>query len=139
MNCNFHDHERYDSCLINIDGTHMVFGKLISVLGVLVNGQEHLLSVVLPYDRKLQEQGDIQLQRSKKRRDKDLRLHRVRARRMKDSVVMFAATILRGALLAPDHTCDAGDEYFVVDVVDQDMWLRMKQIKSNIMVEAPLH
>ncbi|KAH6880555.1 hypothetical protein BKA70DRAFT_1447132 [Coprinopsis sp. MPI-PUGE-AT-0042] len=75
MNRNFHKKERYDSCLLNVDGTHVVFGQMVAVLGVMVKDTEHLLAVVLPYDEKLTEQGDLALQRERKRRDKDLRFH----------------------------------------------------------------
>jgi hypothetical protein len=139
MNRNFHNQERYDSCLLNVDGTHAVFGQMVAVLGVIVDGEEHLVSIVLPYDRKLSEEGNPALQRTRRYRDKDMRFHRVRSRRMKDAVVVFSETILRGALLVLDHTCPYDDELLVVDVVDQDMWLRMKEIKPHIMVDAPLH
>ncbi|KAH6895078.1 hypothetical protein BKA70DRAFT_1570479 [Coprinopsis sp. MPI-PUGE-AT-0042] len=134
MNRNFHSKERYDSCLLNVDDTRVVFGQMVAVLGVMVSNKEHLLAVVLPYDEKLSEQGDLALQRLRKQRDKDLRFHRLRARNMKKSTVVFAASILRGALLVSDYSCPHGDEYLVVDVVDQDMWLRMKTMKPHIMM-----
>lgn len=139
MNKKFHNKERYDSCLLNVDGTHAIFGQMLALLGVMVDDKEHLVALVLPYDEKLSEQGDTLLQRERKRRDKDLRFHRLRARAMKKATVVPAASILRGALLVPDYSCPHQDEYLVVDVVDQDMWLRMKKIGSNIMINAPLH
>jgi hypothetical protein len=139
MNSKFHNNERYDSCILNVDDTHVVFGQLIAVLGVMVGNKEHLLAIVLPYDEKLSEQGNVTLQRERKRRDKDLRFHRLRACKMKKPTVVFATSILRGALLVPDHSCPHSDEYLVFDVVDQDMWLRMKTMTPNIMINSPLH
>ena len=61
--------------------------------------------------------------------DHDLGLCRLRSRRKNDepSRLIPAEWIIRGALIVKDHGCEMGDEYFVVDVVDSDMFLRCKE------------
>ncbi|KAJ6603952.1 hypothetical protein B0H10DRAFT_1821857 [Mycena sp. CBHHK59/15] len=55
-----------------------------------------------------------------------LRLHRVRAKPRKDAEIISAHSIVRGALLAPDF--DSADEFFVVDIADTDISLRLKSL-----------
>jgi hypothetical protein len=37
-------------------------------------------------------------------------------------------SIVRGALISKDYGAEYGDEYLVVDVVDFDLWLRLKTL-----------
>ncbi|KAJ7265517.1 hypothetical protein C8J57DRAFT_992587, partial [Mycena rebaudengoi] len=59
-------------------------------------------------------------------KDKALGFYRVRAKPRQNSEFISVHSIVRGALLVP-----AGDrhgEYLVVDVVDEDMFLRLKSM-----------
>jgi len=37
-------------------------------------------------------------------------------------------TVIRGGLLAPD-LASRGGEFLVVDVIDEDMWMRLKDVE----------
>lgn len=128
MNASYHGRERFDCGLFSVYGDKFIFAQMVAVLGVDVDGVEFLVSVILPYDEKLTGSS-----RTTRQRDRDLRFHRVRARpRRSDSAVILARTLVRGALLVPDFAEKwPGDEYIVVDVVDADMWLRMKDLSGK--------
>ncbi|KAJ3540473.1 hypothetical protein NMY22_g4276 [Coprinellus aureogranulatus] len=128
MNASFHSRERFDCGLFSVYGHSFVFAQMVAVLGVELDGVEYLVAVILPYDEKLT--GST---REKQQRDRDLMFHRLRARpRKADSAVVLARTLVRGALLVPDFAEKwPGDEYLVMDVVDADMWLRMKDIRGR--------
>ncbi|KAJ6613822.1 hypothetical protein B0H10DRAFT_1804753, partial [Mycena sp. CBHHK59/15] len=51
---------------------------------------------------------------------------RVRTKPRKDAEIISAHSIVRGALLAPDF--DSADEFFVVDIADTDISLRLKSL-----------
>lgn len=63
---------------------------------------------------------------TRRRMDKELGLCRVRSDGRRRPSVILAQSILRGALLyrVPDHASD----YYVIDSIDADMFLRMQQI-----------
>lgn len=135
MNASFHGRERFDCGLFSVYGDSFIFAQMVAVLGVEVDGVEHLLSLILPYDEKTTGSA-----REKVRRDRDLMFHRVRARSRKaDSAVVLARTLVRGALLVPDFSEKwPGDEYLVVDVVDADMWLRMKDLTGRFAMRVSI-
>ena len=60
-----------------------------------------------------------------RRKDKDLGLYRVRVKANPYDIISVQS-IVRGALLVQDS--DNPDDYFVVDTVDADMFLRMKSL-----------
>ena len=61
-------------------------------------------------------------------RDDTLRLTRLCPRRQTETVVIDVKTIIRGGLLAPDKA-SRGGEFLVVDVIDKDMWMRLKDVE----------
>lgn len=61
--------------------------------------------------------------------DRDLHFTRLRARHRSQAVFIGIESIVRGALLAKDHAVNAGDEYLVIEPIDQDFWWRMKSLK----------
>lgn len=67
-------------------------------------------------------------------RDDILRLTRVSPRRRILSVVIDTSTIIRGALLTPDISSQAG-EYLVVNTIDEDMWRRLKSVVLQLNVK----
>jgi hypothetical protein len=136
MNPLFHNKERFDCCLIRVDDK-FIFAQMVCILGVVHDGKEYLLTVVVPYDEPLVE-TDPALTRIKNKRDKDLRFIRVRSRPTKNFEVIFAGSIVRGALLARDYSCTNGDDHLVIDVVDPDMWLRMKRDQHLLTTKAAL-
>ncbi|KZP33132.1 hypothetical protein FIBSPDRAFT_721438, partial [Athelia psychrophila] len=58
--------------------------------------------------------------------DKELGMIRVRSHPRKDSTFIFVDSIIRGAMLVSTFDDRVSDECFVVDSVDTDMFLRLK-------------
>jgi hypothetical protein len=59
-----------------------------------------------------------------RQRDKDLNFHRLRARPQAESVFISIRSISRAAFIVPENTRDG--DFLVVDVVDTDMFLRIR-------------
>ncbi|KAH6871585.1 hypothetical protein BKA70DRAFT_1130952 [Coprinopsis sp. MPI-PUGE-AT-0042] len=137
MNQKFHDQERYDSCLIDVDGRRQVFAQMVVILGMMVSGQEVLLLVLIPYDDTLTEASGAAT-RAKARRDEAFEFIRVRQRLQAKAVVVFAETIIRGALLVKDFSNEAGRDFLVVDIVDADMFMRMKRDRHLLATNVSL-
>ncbi|KAG1870895.1 hypothetical protein F4604DRAFT_1583497 [Suillus subluteus] len=115
----FHGHERRDCALIRTqdkDGNDRnIFVKLLFVFKHTVGERTLDLALVLPMDA------------SPRRRllDRDLRLTRLCARPAASSEFITLHSIIRGALLVPDF--DNHGDYFLVDYVDTDMFLRVQR------------
>ncbi|KAG1776116.1 hypothetical protein EV702DRAFT_1180116 [Suillus placidus] len=115
----FHGHERHDCALIRTqdkDGhDKYIFIKLLFMFKHTVGSHTLDLALVLPMDA------------SPRWRllDRDLRLTRLRARPAASSEFITLHSIIRGALLVPDF--DNNGDYFLVDYVDTDMFLRIQR------------
>jgi hypothetical protein len=96
------------------------FARLVGVFCCSVGENELSLALIHPYD------AGIGVRRS---RDIDLGLWRVRAKPRSSSEFIFAHTIIRGAALASDP--ETTGDYFVMDTIDADMFLRMKTLQAN--------
>lgn len=66
---------------------------------------------------------------SRRSMDRDLGLTRLRARPLASSEFISLQSIVRGALLVPDY--DNNGDFFLVDLVDTDMFLRAKSLRSR--------
>jgi hypothetical protein len=95
-----------------------MLAQLLEVFGITFRGREYYMALILPFDRPVPLLN--------RRRDKDLRLTRVRSRKRSESAVVDTETIIRGALLTQE--CDHPDEYFILDAIDDDFWWRMKSV-----------
>ena len=117
LRCNksFFGHERRDHVIIKSGHSHS-FARLLHMFQVTVGTRTHALAYVKPYSRP---PGML------RRKDKDLGLYRVRSYPNKYEIISLES-VVRGALLAPDS--DNPEDYFVVDTVDTDMFLRMKSL-----------
>ena len=60
-------------------------------------------------------------------RDKALRFTRVQARPRASTVIIDTCSIIRGGLLVRDFA-SPGNEYLVIEFIDEDMWSRLKNI-----------
>ena len=96
-----------------------IFGRLLFVFTFVEGGTTYPLALIHPYDAALGPQ---------RRKDRDLGLIRVRARPRASAEFISVHSIIRGAYIVQDSS-DAND-FFIVDVVDTDMFLRMKKIRS---------
>lgn len=121
LRCNpsFHNHERYDGAVVQTTAGN-IFVRLIYVFTCKIEDTVHPFALVQALDVGIG-------QRSAK--DKALGFYRVRERRRQESEFISVQSILRGALLAPDFS-KRGD-YLVVDIVDSDMFLRLKKMYPN--------
>lgn len=119
--CNpkFHGHPRYDFVIANL-GRGLVFAQLVFVFTCKVSGQNYRLALVQPLSKPSRATA--------KEADRVASIHRWHARDRKSCEVIPLDCIVRGALLVKD-TKYKGD-YFVIDTLDGDMYLRVKQRSS---------
>ncbi|KAF6755045.1 hypothetical protein DFP72DRAFT_1123733 [Ephemerocybe angulata] len=134
VRCNplFHQAARYDSVMIQTDTpTKPLFARLLHLF-TIANSKDPKspripLALILPYDGVVpQRQAD---------KDAFLGLHRVRPKGSGIPEIVFARTILRGTLLIPafsDATYIYASDHFVFDILDSDMFLRMKEISDSM-------
>ncbi|KAJ7102054.1 hypothetical protein C8R44DRAFT_747072 [Mycena epipterygia] len=116
LRCNpsFHGHSRYDGALFKTTDGH-IFVQLIYMFSCTVEKKSHPFGLVLPLDT-----------RAIGRKDRLLRFHRVHAKPRKNAEFISVHSIIRGVLLAPDF--DNYGEFFIVDIVDTDISLRLKDM-----------
>ncbi|KAJ7280986.1 hypothetical protein C8J57DRAFT_1564409 [Mycena rebaudengoi] len=112
----FYGHPRYDVVIIKtVSGT--MFARLIFVFGFKVKDKIHCFALIQPLDS-----GTGPLSP----KDKALGFYRVREKPRRDSEFIPVESIIRGALLASDP--DKNGDFLVVDVVDNDMFLRLQSM-----------
>lgn len=117
---------RYDGVVYLVDGqdgtpqAQYGFGLLMFVFVLDVRGVGAVPFAMIEH---------MTVPNERRRMDKELGLCRVRSQGRQSSAVILAQSILRGALLyrVPEHTSD----YYVIDTVDADMFLRMKDVFST--------
>lgn len=114
LRCNesFHRQPRYDHVLVVTEGRPF-FAQLLSLFEIQTNTRSHALALVRVYGRP---PGSI------RRKDKDLGLYHVRVK-SSPYVIIPLESIVHGVLLVED--ADIQGDYFVVDTVDGDIFLRM--------------
>ncbi|KAJ7038856.1 hypothetical protein C8F04DRAFT_950739 [Mycena alexandri] len=112
----FHGRSRFDGALV-LTATGNIFVKLIYVFQVALDGKNYPFALVQPLDAPL---GRILA------KDKVLKLFRVRAKPRQAAEFISVHSIVRGAVLVPDSERDG--DYFIMDVVEGDMFLRMKDM-----------
>jgi len=117
LRCNesFHGRPRYDHILVATENGHF-FARILRLFQIAFGDQTHPIAYVRSYCRP---SGQV------RRKDKDLGLYRVRVKANPYDIISVQS-IVRGALLVQDS--DNPDDYFVVDTVDADMFLRMKSL-----------
>jgi hypothetical protein len=90
---------------------------LIFVFVTKIDDTKHPWAFIQPYDSPIRGLTD---------KEKDLELYRVRAQSRGSAEFVDARSIIRGVLLVP--TFEKEDDYFVFDVLDTDIFLRMKEL-----------
>jgi hypothetical protein len=98
-----------------VDGN--VFAQLVFLFECVVGDTTYPLVLIQPFDAHI---GPRQ------KKDGDLCLYRVRAKPRIACEFISAYSIIRGALLVQDY--DRSSDFFIIDVIDTDMFLRMKAI-----------
>ncbi|EPQ59138.1 hypothetical protein GLOTRDRAFT_103193 [Gloeophyllum trabeum ATCC 11539] len=115
----FYRHERYDTVIVSTVAGN-IFAKLVYVFTCMVEGRSYPLALVQPLDAA---SGIL------RQTDKDLGFHRLREKHRIDSEFISLETIVRGAFVAPDF--NRSGDFFPVDVIDGDMFLRLKEMYNN--------
>jgi hypothetical protein len=120
LRCNpqFSGHPRYDFVIAN-GSQGCTFVQLVFVFVCQVGGQDYRLVLVQPLEKS--PRANV------KKVDKDLSIFRWRVRARTRCEVIPLDSIVRGAVLVKD-TDYAGD-YFVIDTLDEDMYLRIRQLR----------
>ncbi|KAA1480067.1 hypothetical protein DENSPDRAFT_789887, partial [Dentipellis sp. KUC8613] len=116
----FNKHQRYDFVIVDAI-PKPIFAQLLMIFTCTVLGSDFAIAFIRPLNARgiSQKQKDI---------DDNLDLHRVRSKPMADSGFIFVRSIQRGALLIndPDHWPEF--DFFVVDTIDGDMFLRCQEL-----------
>jgi hypothetical protein len=120
----FHNHPRYDCVVVKVSGglgqpPKFIFAQLCFIFQCNVGTAKYHMALIQSYDAL---PGTTY-----RRRDNALRFHRVRSNPRGFSEFISVESIIRGALLVQAY--GSAEEFLVVDVVDGDMWLRMKEMK----------
>ncbi|KAI6157711.1 hypothetical protein BKA82DRAFT_131015 [Pisolithus tinctorius] len=113
---NFHGRPRYDCVLIKTQQKD-IFGRLILLFQCVVGEEAFPLALIQPFDAPTGQ---------RLHKDKHLNFWRVHEQPHMSSEIISVHSIIRSALLYPDHTRPG--EYLVVDTVDTDMFLRVQMM-----------
>lgn len=127
----FHHEPRYDHIIFQT-AEGLIFARLIFLFTCVIDKATYPIALVQPSDAPIGQRT---------RKDKDFGLYRVRARPRASTEFISVQSIIRGALLTKDAAA-ASSEYndsFVVDVIDADMFLRMKAMNKGEQPEHHLH
>ncbi|KAG1896735.1 uncharacterized protein F5891DRAFT_1245689 [Suillus fuscotomentosus] len=116
----FYGSPRYDCVIVNTANTPF-FARLIYMFTCLVGGTEFPLALIQPYD--------VGIANSRRRRDNDMGLWRMRAKPRSSSEIISVRSIVRGAALTRNPETDG--DYFVIHTVDTDMFLRVKALQAS--------
>ena len=119
LRCNpsFNGEERYDFVITNVP-QERTFAQLVFAFVCRVGGLAYHLAIIRPSDKVSRS--------STKKVDKDLSIHRRQIRSRSRCEVVPLDCIVRGAVLVKDPNY-SGD-YFILDTLDEDMFLRVKQL-----------
>ena len=114
-NPNFYGKARYDFVIVDT-APGIIFAQLLSMFLCVVDNKVYPLALIHPYD--------AGIQGPRRRKDKELELLRVRVKPRVEAEFISLHSVIRGALLIQDF--DSDSDYFVVDTVDTDMFLRLR-------------
>jgi len=103
-----------------VDRNQCIFVQLLYIFQVQYLEKTFNLVLALPLDAPRLVEN--------RTRDNILRLTRIRPRRKIETIIIDANIIIRGGLVAPDLSSKGG-ELLVVDVIDEDMWTRLKAVE----------
>ncbi|KAG2103089.1 uncharacterized protein F5147DRAFT_580627 [Suillus discolor] len=113
----FHNLPQYDCIIVNTT-TGVFFARLLFLFTCNVNDTSYPIALVHSYDADTHQTCF---------KDKHLKFWRVRSQpRETASEFILAESIIRGVALAPDPTIPG--DFLVMDTVDSDIFLRMKQM-----------
>ena len=94
--------------------------NIICIFNYRIDNKDYPTALVQPYDAKV---GRLY------RKDIDLGFLRVRAKPISAPEFISIRSIIRGAVLVPAF--DKKEDYLVMDVLDADMFVRIRKIQKN--------
>lgn len=112
----FHGNPRFDHIIVKTASGH-IFAQLVFLFNCVVDGTTYPIALIQPFDAPA---GPRQS------KDKDLCFYRVRRNARISCEFISTRSIVRGALLVEDY--ERVGDFLVMDLVDTDMFLRMKAI-----------
>ena len=98
-----------------------MFAKLLYVFSIIVGDRTYGLAMVQSFDAYT---GPV------RRKDTELGLYRLGMKPRGSAEIISLESIERGALLVSDFDTEREDEFLVVDVLDGDMFLRVKEMNG---------
>ena len=101
------------------------FAQLILIFALSIGDTEYSLAYIQPLDRPTDPVEN---------KDADLGLYRVGAQPRNKAEFISIHPIIRGAYIVPDLEKEA--EFFVVDTIDGDMFLRLQEMYKNEDVDS---
>lgn len=120
----FYGQPRYDGIMVSVAGdqlNNVLFGQLVfSFLCKVGNGDTEPIALIWPMDIPSDSQNPHA------RKDRHLGLFRLRARPRAQCRFVSLRSTIRGAMLVNSY--DTAGDFFVVDLVDSDMFLRLKEV-----------
>ncbi|KAG2117609.1 hypothetical protein DEU56DRAFT_874099 [Suillus clintonianus] len=124
LRCNpqFYGSPRYD-CVMVKTADKPFFARLVYMFSCSIGGADFPLALIHPYD--------VGIASSRRRRDDDIGVWRVRAKPRSSSEIISVRSIVRGAALASDP--ETPGDYFVIHTVDTDIFLRVKALQAQLL------
>ena len=121
LRCNpkFWNHPRYDFAIANFPSQRQVFVHLVCLFTYQVGSSIHPLALVQALE-KHPRQGAI------RGNDKKLSIYRWKMHARSRCEIIPVDSLVRGAVLVSDK--NYADDYFVIDTLDADMFLRVKAL-----------
>ena len=140
-NPNFHHRPRYDCVLLSRPDVlelrsrgaagrrtipvsdEPIFARLIYVFTCTFDGDEYPIALVQAYDAPCGHISKV---------DRELGLVRRRARPRQEAEFVSLHSIIRGTVMIQDLECQEGDEYFLYNYLDADMFLRTWRLVPDV-------
>jgi len=111
--------------MIHTDDHKPLFARLLLVFKCFVAKEEYSLALIHRFNQPIPGHEHP-------KKDAELGLLRVRATPRKKADIIFVKSIIRGALLVEDYGSEHGDERFVVDTIDTDMFIRLRGLHRQL-------
>jgi hypothetical protein len=121
LRCNpdFRGNPRFDFAIVQTTNG-FIFAKLVFLFEYTIEDTPYSFALIHPYDAAIG---------PRRQKDIDLGFYRVRAKPRQSSEFISVRSIVRGALLVEDFGRDG--DHLVIDLVDSDIFLRLKAMYSR--------
>jgi hypothetical protein len=93
--------------------------QLLYVFGIFAVAEERYMALILPMDASIPRAERVAS-------DHILRFTHVHSRPRTKATFIDINSIVRGILVVPSNDNEVGNEYLIFDVLDEDLWWRMR-------------